>query len=136
MTGAAPVVMRWVAAVVVSGVAAALGLFFVTSWGVPQYGYLGPLCAVRDIAQPGFNPWTGEPHGRIFECAQLFDEAGSPIKRVTSEAPIELVDRQAVPLPAGFAVGALIAVVWLTVNGVTAGRTAMPRARTRTHPLP
>jgi hypothetical protein len=111
-------VVRSIALVALAGVVTATVLFVLTS-GTRGYGFLGPLCAANEVAAPGFDPWTGEPHGRIFDCVDRFGEASSATTRITAEPPIELMDRQAVPLPAGFAIGAVIAVVWLTVRSVT-----------------
>ena len=109
---------RWkssIAVVALGGVVTAIALFGVTSQ-VEKYGYLGPLCAIRDVAHPGFDLWTGEPHGRVYDCAPI---DGSATTRVTAAVPDELIGRRAVPLPVGFAVGAFIALVWLTVGSIT-----------------
>jgi hypothetical protein len=113
--------VRSIAVVVLSGVVTATVLFVLTSHS-PVYGYLGPLCATRTVVHPGFDPWTGEPHGRTYEC-KSFD--GSAITLVTDKAPDELIDRRAVPLPVGFVVGVFFALVWLTVASV-ADRRASP----------
>lgn len=42
--------------------------------------------------------WTGEPHGRTYECTPL---DGSATTLVTEKPPDELRARRAVPLPIG-----------------------------------
>jgi hypothetical protein len=109
---------RWgrsIAVVILCGVVTAIILFGVTS-ATPTYAYLGPLCAIREIAPPGFDPWTGVPHGRIFDCKPI---DGSATTRVTGEPPDELIGRPVVPLPLGFALGAFITLVWLTARSIT-----------------
>ena len=102
----------WIATLVLSGVITAIALFGVTGW-TPTYGYLGPLCQTRTVIQPGFDAWTGEPHGRTFECADILN--GGAITLVEDEPPDDLIDRRAVPLPVGFALGVTVAGSWLTV---------------------
>ena len=109
-----------IAVVVVGGVVTAIALFVLTS-ATPTYAYLGPLCAIREIAPPGFDPWTGEPHGRIFDCKPI---DGSATTRVTGEPPDELIGRPVVPLPVGFALGAFITLAWLTVGSIADRRRA------------
>jgi hypothetical protein len=105
---------------VLSGVVTATALFVLTSQA-PAYGYLGPLCATRTVVHPGFDPWTGEPHGRTYECKPL---DGSATTLVADKAPDELIARRAVPLPVGFHVGAFFALVWRTVASVADRRTS------------
>ena len=121
MKAIAHVAMRSIAVVVLGGVVTAITLFSVTSQA-PTYGYLGPLCA-QHVAGPGFDPWTGEPHGRIYDCTPIFDES-APTTRITGDVPAELADRRAVPLPVGFAIGSFIALVWLTATSLTDRRHA------------
>ena len=85
--------------------------FMLTST-TPAYLYLGPLCA-QDVAPPAFDPWTGRPHGRIYDVADcLADPTGAPanLERIVNPVPDELQGRRAVPLPAGFAVGSVITI--------------------------
>lgn len=95
-----------IAAVVLAGCVTAGALFVVTSW-TSIYGYLGPLRA-QEVAAPGFDAWTGVPHGRTYDCTPL---DGTATRRVTTGVPDDLIGRRAVPLPVGFAVGGFIALV-------------------------
>jgi hypothetical protein len=88
----------WSVAVMAVGGAALAVIIFLATSTTPLYRYLGPLCA-QTVSDPGFDPWTGQPHGRIYTC---------PGELLTSEAPHELVGRWVVLLPDGFAVGAAI----------------------------
>ena len=109
---------RWgrsIAVVVLAGLVTAVVLFGVTSW-TAEYTYLGPACATNTVAQPGFDPWTGEPRGRIFDCAPI---DGSATTRITGEPPDELIGRRAVPLPVGFALTVFIALIWLGARAIT-----------------
>jgi hypothetical protein len=98
-----------IAVAVLGGVLTAFALFAVSA-STPGYVYTGPLCQLRTVADPGFDPWTGEPHGRIFDCRPL---DRSPISRVIADPPTELIGRRAVPLPLGFGLGVFIALMWL-----------------------
>ena len=102
-----------IAVIVLGGVLTAFALFVVTA-GTPGYTYTGPLCQLRAIADPGFDPWTGQPHGRVFDCQPL---DGSPITRISADPPSELIGRRVIPLPLGFGLGAFIAWMWLKTSG-------------------
>ena len=116
---------RWtrsIAVVVLVGAVTALGLFGVTS-GTTAHGYLG-FCG--PTVDPGFDPWTGEPHGGIFRCTRI----DGPTTIEPGEVPDELIGRQAVPLPFGFALGVVIALAWLAVGSIADRRRAWtPRPR-------
>ena len=110
---------RWgksIAVVVLAGVVTALVLFGVTG-GSATYSYLG-FCG--PTVAPGFDPWTGEPHGGIFRCTRI----DGPITIEPGEVPDDLIGRRAVPLPVGFALGAFIALVWLPVGWIADRRRA------------
>jgi hypothetical protein len=107
-----------IAVCVLGGVLTAFVLLVVTA-STPRYVYTGPLCQLTTVADPGFDPWTGEPHGRIFDCQPL---DGSPVARVTSDAPTELIGCRAVPLPLGFGPGVFIALMWLRSSGGSPSR--------------
>ena len=98
--------VKTIGVVVLGGVVAAIVLFGVTGYA-PIRSYLG-MC--QPTVVPGFDPWTGEPHGGIWRCPR-FD--GSAATTAPGEVPDELIDRPVVPLPVGFALGAFIALVWL-----------------------
>jgi hypothetical protein len=110
------------AAVALAGTAIGLATFSFTSTH-RAYIYLGPLCATHNIQTPGFNPWTGDPQGRIYVCDRNFLGGGSsavaspiPVEVVASPVPVELVGRKAIPVPVGFAVGSSVSapiVFWL-----------------------
>jgi hypothetical protein len=80
---------------VFGGVVTATALFVLTSW-TPEYTFLGPLCATRTVVHPGFDLWTGQPHGRTYDCAPI---DGSATTRITAPVPDDLIDRRAIPLP-------------------------------------
>jgi hypothetical protein len=105
--------------VVLAGVVTASVLSFVTTL-TPGYTYLGPLGA-QTVADPGFDPWTGEPDGRIFDYTPI---DGSATTRITGKAPDELIARWVIPLPVGFALGVFIALAWLTVGSIADRRRA------------
>jgi hypothetical protein len=126
------VAVRSIAVVVLGGAVTAIALFGVTSQA-PTYGYLGPLCA-QHVAGPGFDPWTGEPHGRIFTMpVGSWDGCltGQAVRTIKGEVPAELIDRLAVPLPVGFALGAFIALIWLTARSITEADRRTSAARWR-----
>ena len=108
-----------IALVLLGGVILSLALFWVTSL-TPTYRYIGPLCAIRTVQYPGFDAWTGEPHGRTYDCTEIFD--GSGVTRITAEVPAELAGRRAVPLPLGFAIGAITTMLALVVASTRGNR--------------
>ena len=114
-----------IAVLVLGGMFTALALFIVTAW-TPRYVYTGPLCQLRTIADPGFDPWTGEPRGRIFDCQPV---DGSPMTRINAYPPSELLERRAVPLPLGFAIGVSMASMWLRSSGVLPSRPSTPHGK-------
>jgi hypothetical protein len=108
-----------VGAILVAAALAAGLLFLMTSWH-ELYTISGPVCQDRTLVAPGFDPWTGMPHGVRVTCPQL--------DPTTHEGtlPPDLVGRQAIPVPVGGAVGAGIAVL---VLAVTQRRRREPEAR-------
>jgi hypothetical protein len=83
-------------------------LVFAATSSYPQMMYLGPLCRSQDVRPPGFDPWTGEPVGDIFRCDPVRPD-DPPSHLVTLDVPDDLIGRRAIPVPVGFAFGALLA---------------------------
>jgi len=112
-------IQRTVGAVVLAllgGAVISFALFFVTSL-TPSYRFLGPICVTEDV-HPGFDPWTGKPHGRnyVYDCPGNEPwERANPIP-VVGEIPIELVGRRALPLPIGFGFGLGCALVVVAIS--------------------
>jgi hypothetical protein len=87
--------------VVMGGLLVAVAAFFVTSYSEVNRVLGGP--GITIVAEPGFDPWTGLPHGGI---------TGWHGTNVTSDEwiPPDMVGRRGIPLPVGFALGALITI--------------------------
>ena len=47
-----------IAVVALGGALMAFALYVVTA-STPRYVYTGPLCQLRTVTDPGFDPWTG-----------------------------------------------------------------------------
>jgi hypothetical protein len=78
---------------------------FQNDLGRPGGGHLSPYAMNLELS--GFDPWTGQPHGWTYQedphgLGGRIDRAG-PV-------PADIVGRRAIPLPLGFAVGALLGV--------------------------
>ncbi len=74
---------------------------FVLTVATPGYRYLGPIC-VDDVARPGFDPWSGQPHGRIVDQYRCPPKPPSARRSHSHRVPTpELVGRTAVPCPSG-----------------------------------
>ena len=103
---------RWlqpITLVVVGGLLISIAAFSVTSYeNVPKL--IGPLGEFR--AYPGFDPWTGLPHGWVIDVG---DPTTGEIKTIEPMPP-DMVGRRAAPLPVGFAVGALVTIGVLAVR--------------------
>jgi hypothetical protein len=83
-------------------------LAFVITSQTQAYMYLGGP-GIHVISKPGFDAWTGLPHGSTIEYRQTpFSLARAPH---TDDVPVELRDRRAIPLPVGFAVGVAVVLV-------------------------
>ena len=91
---------------VVMGVFMGVVLYTATSLTGP-YNYLGKCQPT--VAKPGFDPWTGEPYGGILACTHI---DGSAMTRRNAAVPDDMVGRRAIPVPAGFALGVAIALIW------------------------
>lgn len=64
---------------------------------------------VVDVVGEGFDPWTGFPHGRSFTCDPAAFGGSRAATYVVSALPDDVVDRRAIPLPVGLAIGGLLA---------------------------
>ena len=91
------------------GAVVAWGAFWLTSRPVAPYlrNFSVAPCEGIDMQEPGFDPWTGRPHGWAYSCT---DRDGRVIN-MTGPFPAELVGRQAIPLPVGFGVGSVAALL-------------------------
>jgi hypothetical protein len=125
-----------VALIVLGGLAFALVGFGITS--ATSYGtYLGPLCA-DTVASHGFDPWTGEPHGRIYDayvCPPVPPDNHVFERRVVGSVPPDMLGRPIITYPVGFLLGCLLTAAVLLVRG---RRRAHDRAAPQDHtgPLP
>ena len=74
-----------------------------------QYSILGPACLIGLVREPGFDPWTGEPFGAIYRCANGLPGLGDGgTHDVTDDPPEDIADRRAVSIPLGAAIGAAL----------------------------
>jgi len=99
--------------VLAGGVALSVAAFWLTST-TPRYEYIGGPCTDA-VAVPGFDPWTGQPHGLISNdygdtCLSDPNFVWENPTRVVDRAPDEMLGRQAIPLPVGLAVGVVITI--------------------------
>lgn len=85
------------------------GLLFLLTSGHEAYTISGPVCQDRTLREPGFDPWTGMPHGVTITCPQL-----DPVSH-EGTLPPDLVGRQAIPVPVGGAIGGGVAVLVLAL---------------------
>ena len=127
--------MRFATLVVLGGVLFAAVGFAVTSQ--TRYGtYLGPLCA--DTVLPhGFDPWTGEPHGRIFDtyvCPPVPPDNHVFERRVIGTVPPDMLGRPIITWPIGFLLGSLLTAAVLLVRDRRRASTTSP-TRDRAGPL-
>jgi hypothetical protein len=102
-------------AVVAIGLVVGYGTFALTA----QESYsalMPPEC--RLVTAPGFDLFTGLPHGMTIECAQLTGLGGQLPVAQASPTPPDLAGRRAVPVPLGFAAGVVLAVGVLAVRRV------------------
>ena len=102
--------MRLVAVALALLLGLAVGVSVLTAQA-ERYDYLGPLCA-HTWTGPGFDWWTGEPHGRVYDCDG---------RLVKEEAPPELAGRRSVPLPVSLGLSALAAMAILAISGFRVG---------------
>jgi hypothetical protein len=105
------------------GLVAGIAAFELTST-VPLPAY-GGFCT--PVANAGFDPWTGLPHGPTLACTAR-PVANPTMPVVTTEGVIEpdLAARRAIPVPLGFVLGAGLVLVVSAAAGV----------RRRLHPIP
>ena len=83
-------------------VAALLGYGLTTAHEPFDVVSFGPGVTVID--QPGFNPWTGLPHGYRFTI-----DDGTTAHTLDDSPPPQIDRRWAIPLPIGFVAGAALA---------------------------
>ncbi|MCU0478712.1 MAG: hypothetical protein MUE92_08240 [Chloroflexi bacterium] len=88
-------------------VAAGMGwCLFALSSMHDDVNYLGgPIVELQQ--GDGFDPWTGEPHGRVYLVDTSFDGTG-PTKLVREPAPSHLGGRRAIPVWVGFGATLLV----------------------------
>jgi hypothetical protein len=108
-----PGLRRRVAIAVLAGIALGWAAFLVTSMSGPLV-YLGPIGRVETIRDPGFDPWTGRPHGDTYLLDRSSRGVTGPAVLVTDPVPEELADRWAIPLPIGIPLSGLVVFVGLT----------------------
>lgn len=98
--------------------------FFPADWGSKV-----PMCTTT-LDGPGFDPWTGFPHGWKYTCDPV--QAGIRGAQPSSgEGPIPavLANRWAVPLPLGFLLGFVPTFVNLRRRDPWRSTSGSPRAR-------
>lgn len=119
----------WKIGVVLAG-ALIIGIasFLLTS-STPSYSYLGSICMTGIVREPGFDPWTGEPHGLTFRCTNDLGIGDVGTHDVTENPPDDIANRRAIPIPAGMALGVLVLgglAVFSERRGRSAGAAAGP----------
>lgn len=114
--------VKSLAGAVLAGVVTAIGLFGLTSGRPTLFGT--PACSFDSSS--GFDPLTGQPQVtyKTTECGHL----ASP--RVVTSTLTGSVEPRAVPIPVGFGVGFILALIWLAV-GSNASRCSASTARHR-----
>ena len=95
-----------IGAVLAGAVIIGIASFWLTS-STPSYSYLGPICFSGIVREPGFDPWTGEPHGLTYRCTNDLPVGIPGTRDVTESPPDDLASRRAIPIPAGMALGVL-----------------------------
>jgi hypothetical protein len=90
----------------VAAVAIGFTVFGVSAMHEPV-GYLGPAGIVETLAWPGFDAWTGEPHGRVYTFAPFGSIDGLEPRLVREPPPPQIAGRWAIPVWVG-AVGTLL----------------------------
>jgi hypothetical protein len=89
-------------------------------WGTSQMTVptsLGPpvgQCQGETLREPGFDIWTGEPHGGAVVVSECYPDG--PTRVVTWGPPDDLVGRRAIPLPLGTLLGALLLYALMRVD--------------------
>jgi hypothetical protein len=81
--------------------------FSITSSAPPERVHSNPVCVGIVEYDAGFDPWTGLPHGRFYTCPPA--PGADPTMYFQVAVPDELIGRRAIPLPIGFALGAILA---------------------------
>lgn len=105
--------VRRLALAVAAGLVLGIGAFAATGFESPTI-YLGPC---YPVVGEGFDPWTGLPHGSVWECAPWIVPAGAGATATEgrpgfAQPPSDAIaGRWAVPVPLGFVAGAGLALV-------------------------
>ncbi len=106
--------VRRIVLVLVIGLVVGIGAFALTS--THQEEWLGgpPYCT--SLAPPGFDLWTGVPHGRVVDCRP------GPLSPLRVEVvdtwpvPMDMLNRTVIPVPVGFLIGSLATAGVLALN--------------------
>jgi hypothetical protein len=83
-----------------------MGVVLYTATSSEPKTYLGKCQPT--VAKPEFDPWTGEPYVGILACTHI----DGSVTRRNAAVPDDMVGRRAIPVPAGFALGVAIALIW------------------------
>lgn len=94
----------------------------------PDYGDAQPMCTTT-LDAPGFDPWTGFPHGWRYTCDPIQGGIrGAAPSSGEGPIPEVLINRWAVPLPLGFLLGFVPTLVGLTRRDPWRSSNGSPRA--------
>ena len=104
------------------GLVVGFGAYLLTA-AAPQMAHF-PECVFTQVA--GFDPWTGLPHGATLECSEVRPDGSHPIVTQDYPVPDDLAARRAIPVPMGFAAGALLVLAASTLGGVWRRRPKSP----------
>jgi len=89
------------------GVVVGLGTFALTSDHAPRGAHSNPICHDLQTEEAHFDLWTGRPVGLVLTCSHpVGSEAPWDLR---APVPEDMVGRRAIPFPAGFLIGALLA---------------------------
>lgn len=86
-----------------------LGIGLAACWATSFHNtpvYLGPLGVEEILQMPGYDPITGQPHGRIYIWSDAFMDPDLVTRRVVVEPALDDM-RPAIPVPVGTALGVL-----------------------------
>jgi hypothetical protein len=91
------------------GLAIGVAAFWATSFH-DFYTFLGPLGVEEILQMPGYDPITGQPHGRIYIRSDAFMDPEVVTREVVDEPPPDGM-KPAIPVPVGTAVGVFVALL-------------------------